>query len=168
MSVVGLIAISAVVDWKGIHSANAQAAQAQPPACYTTASLQGSYAVVDTYGANAAIGLEKRYFDGAGNMTGTVTINGPTTGSPTGVRAIVTAKNIGTYFVNCDGTGTIFRTFTYSSGATFSQTDDFVITGAVMQGSENSLATALADAQRTPSDIVAGGIFLTRSYTRVP
>ena len=30
------------------------------------------------------------------------------------------------------------------------------------------IATTLVDAQRTPSTIVSGGIFLTRTYTRLP
>jgi hypothetical protein len=75
---------------------------------------------------------------------------------------------VGTYTVNCDGTGVFTRTLTASNGVTTTQTDDFVITKATMQEDGRLIATALEDAQRTPSAIVAGGIFLTRSYTRRP
>jgi hypothetical protein len=44
--------------------------------------------------------------------------------------------------------------------------DDFVITQATVKDGQ-LIATALEDAQRTPSVIVSGGIFLTRSYTRL-
>jgi hypothetical protein len=163
MSIFVQLALVSVVGLIGISAVNAQALP-----CYTPASLQGSYPVVATYGANVAIALEIRYFDGAGNMTGTVTVNGPTSGSPNGARTVVTAKNSGTYIVNCDGTGTINRVLTYATGATVFQTDDFVITGAVSAGLENPLATALTDAQRSPSDIVPGGLLVRRSYTRAP
>jgi hypothetical protein len=162
MSILVQLALVSVVGL-GISAVNAQT-----PPCYTPASLQGSYAVVATYGANVAIAFEIRSFDGDGNMTGTVTVNGPTSGSPNGARTVVTAKNSGTYIVNCDGTGTINRVLTYATGATFFQTDDFLITGAVSAGLENPLATALTDAQRSPSDVVPGGILVRRSYTRGP
>ena len=82
-------------------TANAQ------PRCYTVASLQGAYAVVANYGANVAISLGTRIFDGQGNLTGAFIINEPTPGSTTGERTIVTGTQKGTYTVNCDGTGTI-------------------------------------------------------------
>ncbi|HEY1965455.1 MAG TPA: hypothetical protein VGG59_11015, partial [Acidobacteriaceae bacterium] len=37
-----------------------------PQQCFTLASLQGSYAIVGTYGANVALALGKRYYDGKG------------------------------------------------------------------------------------------------------
>ena len=70
--------------------------------------------------------------------------------------------------MNCDGTGTIARTLKASNGVTATLTDDFVITGAVVGFYSQFLATSVADAQRTPSAIVPGGIFLTRTYTRLP
>jgi hypothetical protein len=70
--------------------------------------------------------------------------------------------------VNCDGTGVFTRTLTTSTGVVTVQHDDFVITQAKVRDDGQLLATALVDAQRTPSAIVAGGIFLTRSYTRRP
>ena len=80
---------------------------------------------------------------------------------------------VGTYTVNCDGTGIITRTLTASNGVVTNQTDDFVITGAFLEHSRRRegpelIATSLVDAQTVPSAIVAGGIFLTRSYTRLP
>jgi hypothetical protein len=136
--------------------------------CYTAASVKGTYAVVATYGANVALALALRHFDGAGNLTGTFTLNEPTPGSTTGARTIITCTQVGTYTVNCDGTGVIMRTVTASNGVVSHQMDDFVITRAKVRDGGEFVATALEDAQRTPSAIVAGGIFLIRSYTRLP
>ena len=119
-----------------------------------------------TYGANVAVALAKRYMDGAGNLTGTFTVNEPVAGSPTGDRKIVTGTQVGTYTVNCDGTGVVTRILTVGTTQTL-QYDDFVITGAIRLG-DRLIVTSVADAQRTPSTIVAGGIFLTRVWTRLP
>lgn len=143
------------------------AAQAEHPDCYTVASLKGNYAVIGTYGANVALALAERYFDGNGNLTGTFLVNSPTAGSTTGARTIITGTQVGTYTVNCDGTGVITRTLTASNGVVSQQMDDFIITKATVKERE-FLALALVDVQRTPSTLVAGGIFLTRSYTRLP
>jgi len=158
-------ALLSFVCFLGLSSANAQVPL---PGCFTVASLQGSYTVVGNYGANVAIALGRRYFDGNGNMTGTCVINEPTAGSTTGARTIITGTQLGTYTVNCDGTGVIIRTVTASNGVVANQTDDFVITGAIGGGFGQFLATALADASRVPSAIVLGGIFLSRTYTRLP
>ena len=49
--------------------------------CYTLASLKGTYAVVATYGANVALALATRHFDGEGKLlTGTFTLNAPVVG----------------------------------------------------------------------------------------
>jgi hypothetical protein len=146
-------------------------ADAQTPACYTLASLKGSYAIIGTYGSNVAIALARRYFDGNGNLTGTFVVNEPTAGSTTGARTIVTGTQVGSYTVNCDGTGKITRVLSSSNGVAATQVDDFVITGAVVQsGGVDAyyLATSLADATEVPSAIVAGGVLLTRTYTRLP
>ncbi len=74
--------------------------------CYTVASLRGTYAVVATYSANVALALATRHFDGEGNLTGTFTLNAPVVGSTTGARTIITGTQVGTYSVNCNGTGT--------------------------------------------------------------
>jgi hypothetical protein len=139
----------------------------EDPKCYTLASLEGTYAVLGTYGANVALALGVRHLDGRGNLTGTFVLNEPTPGSTTGARTIVTGNQVGTYTVNCDGTGVITRTVTTSNGITATQMDDFVITKATIRDGQ-LIATALQDVQRTPSAIVAGGIFLIRSYTRRP
>ena len=73
---------------------------------------------------------------------------------------------MGTYTVNCDGTGVITRVLTAGTIQT-TQEDDFVITGAIEKDGE-LIATSIQDAQRTPSAIIPGGIFLTRVWTRVP
>lgn len=142
-------------------------AHAQHPDCYTLASLKGNYAIVGTYGANVALALGERYFDGNGNLTGTFLVNSPTAGSTTGARTIITGTQLGTYTVNCDGTGVVTRTLTASNGVVSQQMDDFIITKAKVREGE-FLALAIIDVQRTPSTLVAGGIFLTRSYTRLP
>ena len=147
--------------------AMSQAANAQQR-CFTLASLQGNYAVIGNYGANLAIALATRNFDGNGNMTGTFTVNEPTPGSTTGERTIVTGTQKGTYTVNCDGTGTITRTLSASNGVTATQTDDFIITGATFGYYSQFVATSLVDASRSPSAIVTGGVFLSRTYTRLP
>ena len=146
------------------------AANAQNPACpYTLASLQGSYGIVSTYGANVAMGLATRSYDGNGNLTGTFTVNQPTAGSTTGARTIVTGTHAGTYTVNCNGTGTISK-LTTANGTTNASVDDFVITTAVrsLGGQGNVMvATTIAEAQQIPSTVVPGGVFLTRIETRL-
>lgn len=144
------------------------AAKADEEHCYTVASLEGSYAVVATYGANVAIALAKRYFDGNGNLTGTFLVNGPTTGSTTGARTIVTGTQAGTYTVNCDGTGVFDRVLTASNGTVVHQFDDFIITAGKMTEDGRLIATEIEDATRTPSALVPGGIFVIRHFTRVP
>lgn len=137
-----------------------------PTPCFDLASLQGNYTVIGTYGANVAVALAKRYMDGKGNLTGTFIVNEPLAGSTTGQRNIVSGTQVGTYTVNCDGTGVITRIITVGTTET-EQFDDFVITHAILEDG-HLIATSVADAQRTPSTIVAGGIFLTRVWTRLP
>ena len=140
------------------------------PACFTLGSLQGSYGIIGHYGDHLAIALTRGNFDGKGNFTATFVVNEPTPGSTTGARMVVTGSQTGTYTVNCDGTGVITRFVTVSTGVTGTVVSDFVITRAVQRRSEDGapIATALEDAQRTSSFIVLGGVFLTRSYTRLP
>jgi hypothetical protein len=165
--------IPAALMFLSILGVAAAQADDHPSRCFTLDSLEGAYAVVGHYGANVAISLGTRTFDGNGGVTGTSLVNEPTPGSTTGARTIVTAMQVGTYTVNCDGTGVITRTLTASNGVVTNQTDDFVITGASVEHSSGRegrelVATSLVDAQTVPSAIVAGGIFLTRSYTRLP
>lgn len=131
--------------------------------CYTLASLNGTYGVVGEYGAHVAIALATRHFDGKGNLTGAFTVNAPDPASTTGGRKLITGTQMGTYTVNCDGTGVFTRVLTVN-GVTTNQFDDFVITAAKVKDGQ-LIATTIEDAQRTPSTIVAGGIFLTRHYT---
>jgi hypothetical protein len=134
--------------------------------CFTLASLKGSYSIVGTYGANIAIALAKRYVDGNGNLTGTFLVNEPTPGSTTGGRTLVTGTQAGTLTVNCDGTGVVTRVLT-TAGVQTTQIDDFVITEAKIKDGE-LIATTIVDATRTSSAIVPGGVFLRRTWTRVP
>jgi hypothetical protein len=145
----------------------ASAAKAEGSKCYTLASLQGNYAVIGTYGANVALALGKRQMDGAGNETGTFLVNKPTPGSTTGDRTLVSGTHVATYTVNCDGTGVMTQVTTTASGTVTDQMEDFLITGAVEREGV-LIATSIVDMQRTPSAIVAGGVFLMRTYTRLP
>jgi hypothetical protein len=154
-------ALSICTGFLGVSTASAESQK-----CYTVASLQGNYAIVANYGANVAIALGIRSYDGNGNLTGTFIVNGPTAGSTTGARTLTTGTQMGTYTVNCDGTGKIFRVLTTSAGSV-TQVDDFVITEAVVLG-RHLLATSIKDAVETPSAIVPGGIFVTRTQTRLP
>lgn len=149
-------------------AAGMSAARADDTHCYTVASIKGTYTVIGTYGANVALALGVRHFNGQGNLTGTFLVNEPDPASTTGGRKLVTGTQIGPYTVNCDGTGVITRTLTTNTGVVTLQHDDFVITQAKLEDDDGLLATALVDAQETPSAIVAGGIFLIRSYTRRP
>jgi len=157
-----------LTSFLGVSAANA----APPTACYTLASLQGSYAVIVNYGANVALGLQAQYLDGAGNLTRTRVLNQPTAGSTTGARTVGTVSATGTYTVNCDGTGTITRIVTRPDGTTAPAVDDFIVTGATLGflGSRGwqFTATTIVDAQRDPSVILPGGVFETRVHTRLP
>lgn len=159
------ILLTAVVTVTLFLASSAAKAQDTQP-CFTLASLSGTYSIVGTYGANVAVAIAKRTLDGQGNLTGTFIVNKPVAGSSTGDRAIVSGTQAGTYTVNCDGTGVVTRILTVGTTQTL-QYDDFVITGAILRNGK-PIATSVADAQRTPSTIVAGGIFLTRVWTRVP
>lgn len=70
--------------------------------------------------------------------------------------------------MNCDGTGVITRVVTLSSGGSQTVVSDFIITKASDSEDGGLIALEVTDAQRTPSFIVAGGVFLTRTYTRLP
>jgi hypothetical protein len=150
----------------GAAALMAQSVNGQLPKCYTVASLQGNYSIVANYGAFVAISFGTRTYDGNGNLAGTFLVNEPTAGSTTGARSIVTGTQAGTYTVNCNGTGQFNRILT-TNGVSTVQTDDFIITAAVVIGGQ-LVATAIADAVETPSAIVPGGIFVTRVQTRLP
>jgi hypothetical protein len=141
---------------------------AQDPACpYNLSSLQGPYSVVLTYGANLASGIQAETLDGKGNLTRSGVINQPAAGSTTGARSVVSVTSVGTYTVNCNGTGTFIRVVTLPDGTKASGSDDFIITSAIKQEGR-LIATSIADVQRDPSVVVAGGVFLTRVHTRLP
>lgn len=134
--------------------------------CYTMASLQGAYTIIGQYGSHVAIALTRAHSDGKGNFTSTFVVNEPDPASTTGGRKLVTGSQTGTYTINCDGTGVITR-LVVSTVGTATVVSDLVITRAVSKDGV-LIATEVTDAQRTPSFIVPGGIFLTRTYTRTP
>jgi hypothetical protein len=74
---------------------------------------------------------------------------------------------VGTYTVNCNGTGTITRIVTRPDGSKVSASDDFLITGGIEKDGR-LIATRIVDVQRDPSVILPGGIFLTRTHTLRP
>lgn len=135
-----------------------------PNSCYTLESLQGSYSVANHYGAHDALGLQAETLDGKGNLFRTGILNQPVAGSPTGARTVGTVVSRGSYTVNCNGTGTISRVVTRPDGTTAAAIDDFVITEAVEKEGK-LLATVIVDAQRDPSVIIPGGVFLTRVHS---
>jgi len=135
--------------------------------CYTLASIKGNYGIVATYGANVALALSVRHYDGKGNFTTTFIVNQPDPTSRTGGRKLITGTQVGTYTVNCDGTGVVNKTVTTSNGIVAHSVDDFVITAAKVKDGQ-LIATTIDDAQETPSAIVPGGVFLIRHLTRRP
>ncbi len=136
------------------------------PACYTLESMQGSFAVIGTYGANIAIALGVRNHDANGNIAATFLNNQPVVGSPTGERSTVAGTNRGSFTMNCDGTGVVTRVAT-ANGVSTPAFDDFLITeGAVVNG--KLVAMAVTDMQRIPAGTVPGGVFLVRRYVRRP
>lgn len=144
-------------------------AKADDTHCYTLASLKGNYGLVTRYGNDGdhvAEALSVRHFDGNGNLMGTFIVNAPVVGSPTGERRLIHGTAVGTYTMNCDGTGVIQRILTTASG-TVTQSEDFLITQAVIKDGQ-LLATTAVDMSREPSAIVPGGLFVTRTYTRRP
>jgi hypothetical protein len=139
--------------------------------CFDLASLHGKYGIVVTYlptFAAAAIGT--RSYDGAGHMTGTFIVNGPTAGSTTGARTITKGTQVGTYTVNCDGTGVITRTVTLATGQIETFVDDFVTTAAVRSWGDVLIATTISDVAENPTTAGAApaGLYQTRVQTRLP
>lgn len=141
-------------------------ADAENPPCFTTASLQGPWTSVATYGANVALAFGRRTIEANGHFTGTFVLNAPLAGSTTGQRTISTGTQVGTYAVNCDGTGTVTRLLRSSTGVVTTQIDDLEITGSILRDGQ-LIATAMVDAVRVPSALVQGGIFVDRKLTRL-
>jgi hypothetical protein len=130
---------------------------------YSLESYNGDYAVIGTYGQNAARLIGTYYADGEGNISGTARVNLPGAGT---ARVVVSLSFAGSYTINEDGTGTIYFTVALPGGGTSVATLDFVITKAmVMDGVK--VATEIADAQREPSSVV-NGQFVTHMSTRRP
>jgi hypothetical protein len=161
------LSVPATLVFAGFLGASAVNAQNPYQQCFTLASLQGNYSVIATYGAGVALALATRSYDGNGNLSGAFLTNEPTAGSTTGARTLVTGTQVGTYTVNCNGTGQFNRTLTQSNGTVTTSLDDFIVTGAVVQGGR-LVATTIVDMQETPSAIVPGGVFVIRTHTRMP
>ena len=144
-------------------------ANAQSATCYTLESLQGSFAVIGTYGNSVAVAFSVRTIDAFGNMPtpAQFLINLPLAGSPTGARTFINGANKATYAINCDGTGVVTRVATLADLTTIPAFDDFLITEGIVQNGK-LVATAISDAQRIPSPLVPGASFLTRKYARLP
>ena len=145
----------------------AATANAENPMCYTLASLQGSWGGRTIYGAGTqAESIGQQFIDASGNLNRSYFLNAPVIGDPSGARTISTGTQTGTYTINCDGSGTITRVNTNSSGVVVTQIDNFFITAAEIKNGQ-FVATALIDAQQTPSALVPGGVFVFRLWTRL-
>ena len=158
-------AVIIFTSFLGVSTANAQDTSCR----YNLASLHGIYAIVVTYLPTfAAVAIGTRSYDGAGNMTGTFIVNGPTAGSTTGARTVTKGTQVGTYTVNCDGTGVITRTITLATGEKNTYVDDFVTTAAVWSGV--IIATTITDVAENPTTAGAApaGLYQTRVQTRLP
>ncbi len=145
----------------------AATASAQSTACYTRESLQGSWALLTTYGSNVGYAVAQGTLDAEGRLNRTFTNNAPTPGSTTGERTIATGTNMGTYEVNCDGTGVFTRVLNVSTGMTANQFDDFLITASIEKDGK-LIATQITDAVRTSSTLVLPSVFVSRVHTRRP
>lgn len=135
--------------------------------CYTIESVQGNWVTVNNYGTAVAMGLQPETLDANGNLTRTGILNQPQAGSTTGARTVGNVTSVGTYKVNCNGTGTIDRVVTRPDGTKAVASDDFLITRAIEQDGK-LIATTIVDAQRDASVILPGGVFLSRTHTRRP
>jgi hypothetical protein len=142
-------------------------AKADTP-CFTLASLKGTYAVTGYYEGGIAIAYGVRQLDDEGNLTGTFILNEPVAGSTTGARTVITGTQKGSVTtLNCNGTGVFTRVLTASTGVVTTQMDDFVIAQATENDGQLH-ATAIRDAQRTPSALTTPAVLVTREWTRVP
>ncbi len=152
-----------LASFAGVSTASAQ----NQSLCYTLSSLQGTYAVIGNYGASVGIALGRRTVAADGSFTAAFVVNEPKAGSTAGERTLVNGTQTGSISLNCDGTGVVTRNLTLANGSTSTGTDDFVVTGAVVSHGQLRV-TSIVDAQRTPSTIVPGGVFLARTWTRLP
>jgi hypothetical protein len=128
---------------------------------WSLASLQGDFALVGTYGANAARLLGTYVVDDQGNYSGSARINLP---GPGGQRTLVDITFEGTSTIEANGTGTTASTVTLPNGARLQTSTDFVITKSTRVRGVR-VATEIASAQREPS-VVVGGEFITYMSTR--
>ena len=135
----------------------------RPSTAYTLASLEGDYAVVGSYGGNAARLLGTYHADGRGYIDGSAIVNLPGAGT---TRVIVPVTFNGPYTINDDGTGIIYFTVVLPGGGTAPATLDLVITKAKARETAK-VATEIATAQREPSSVV-NGQFVTHVSTRRP
>lgn len=131
---------------------------------YSPASLSGNYAFVGTYADHVAANLGVVAFDGLGTAEGSILVNQP---GVNGSREIVNVTVEGTYSVNANGTGTIQFVVTFPDGRTADVTEDFVITRSERRG-RSLLATSIFEAQRQPSVVISGTVFVVHTLTRLP
>ena len=130
---------------------------------FTLASLQGTYAAVTTIGHNVGSAATVATCDGAGNCSGSGTLNIP---SPSGQRLIIPITFVETYTVNANGSGTAALTVMLPDGRELRLSDDFIITQATKHG-HHLVATQLFSQRREPSQTVAGNLLVTAVSTRL-
>ncbi len=145
----------------------ATTASAQSATCYTKESLQGSWAGITFFGSNVAMALVQGTHGAEGRLNRTFTLNIPTAGSTTGERTITTGTTVGTFDVNCDGTGVFTRILTASTGVVSNQFDDFLVTASIEKDGK-LIATQITDAGRVPSANVQPPTFASRVLYRRP
>lgn len=131
---------------------------------YSTASINGSYAFVGTYAGLIASSFGVVTFNGLGSARGSVIVNQP---NADGSRNVITVGLAGTYFANRDGTGTLSYLVTFPDGHTANVTEDLLITKAEVQRGM-LIATSIFDAQKQPSVVLSGDVYVTHTYTRRP
>ena len=165
LTLVLLLMISFVQPGSGMALA-AQNGNDEPPVHrdYSTASINGSYAFVGTYAGLIASSFGVVTFNCLGSAQGSVIVNQP---NADGSRNIVTVGLAGTYFVNRDGTGTLSYLVTFPDGHTANVTEDLLITKAETHGGM-LVAISWFEAQRQPSVVLSGDVYVTHTYTRRP
>ena len=151
---------------------SAAVAQAQHPsganrtAPYTLRSLEGTYAVVGTFGNHVAQSQDVWTFDGKGNCSAVALLNEP---DPNGQRVLVPITISGTYTVDPNGTGVLVLTVTLSNDGTIALTEDVLITRAKVTDGQK-VATEYVGMLRELAVGVGGaeGTFATFVATRRP
>ena len=153
-----------------------ESARKDPPAGYTLASVQGTYALSYVFTAfkdndSAALGLAR--FDGQGRFEGSFIQNwpGPVCRLPADTRCVAPGTNVGTYTMNEDGIGHITLTNTFSGHDPGAGTTQLSFDGVVTQaraGRASRLATEIFNIQAERSFVQSIGGLASGVAKRLP